>query len=83
VTAAGLARVEAAESVLRGLGFVEFRVRHHGDLARVELIGPDLQRLLDPALRSTVAARLRALGYRFVSVDLEEFKSGRGSTLGG
>jgi uncharacterized protein len=83
VTAAGLARVEAAEEALRGLGFTEFRVRHHGDLARVELLAGDVPKLLDPTVRAAVASKLRALGYRFVSLDLEEFRSGRGSTLGG
>jgi uncharacterized protein len=83
VTEAGLARVEAAEAALRGLGFGELRVRHHGEIARVELPAADVTRLLDPALRATIAARLRALGYRFVTVDLEEFKSGRGSVPAG
>jgi uncharacterized protein len=83
VTADGLARVEAAEEALRELGFTEFRVRHHGDLARVELLAGDVPRLLDPAIRALIATRLRAAGYRFVTVDLEEFRSGRGSTLEG
>jgi pyridinium-3,5-biscarboxylic acid mononucleotide sulfurtransferase len=83
VTEEGLARVEEAEAALRALGFAEFRVRHHGDLARVELLAGDVPRLADPALRATVATRLRALGYRFVTLDLEEFRSGRGSLPGG
>lgn len=82
VTVEGLERVEAAEDFLRSLGFSEFRVRHHGELARIEALPSDIARLLDPELRSRVATRLRALGYRFVSVDLEDFRSGRGSTAG-
>jgi uncharacterized protein len=82
VTADGLRRVEAAEDVLRALGFVEFRVRNHGDHARIELHPDDFDRALDRSLRSTIASRLRALGFRFVSLDLEPFASGRGSTTG-
>jgi uncharacterized protein len=81
VTAEGLARVEAAEAFLRELGFVELRVRHHGDLARLEVTAEDFARMRDPSLRARIALRLREAGYRFVSVDLEEFRSGRGSVL--
>jgi uncharacterized protein len=81
VTADGLRRVEAAEEVLRSRGFRGFRVRHHGDLARIEVAGADFERLLDPRSRAAIAAALRALGYRFVSLDLEGYESGRGSTL--
>ena len=83
VTEEALARVEAAENALRAMGFRELRVRHHGDVARIELPGADVPRLLDPALRTAISTKLRALGYRFVSLDLEDFRSGRGSTPGG
>lgn len=76
-----LHRVEAAEAVVRALGFDEFRVRHHGDVARIEIPERDFARITSPGIRTVVASRLRALGYRFVSLDLEGFASGRGSTL--
>lgn len=80
VTVEGLARVEAAEAFLRERGFDEFRVRHHGDVARLEVPAADWPRLADPTTRVAVEARLRELGYRFVAVDLAPFASGRGST---
>jgi pyridinium-3,5-biscarboxylic acid mononucleotide sulfurtransferase len=80
VTVEGLKRVEQAEDFVRGLGFVEFRVRHHDEIARLEVRAEDLARLLDPPMRSAIESRLREIGYRFVSVDLAPFASGRGST---
>ena len=77
VTADKLRQVAAAEDVLRELGLgPELRVRHHGDVARIEL-GPDaVGRAADPALRGTIARRLRALGFTFVTLDLQGFRSG-------
>lgn len=80
VTEEGLRRVEAAEERVRARGFLEFRVRHHGDVARLEVAAADLPRVLDPAVRAGIDADLRAAGYRFVAVDLAPFSSGRGST---
>jgi pyridinium-3,5-biscarboxylic acid mononucleotide sulfurtransferase len=76
VTAAKLRRIEAAESFLRSLGFRQVRVRHHGPLARIELEEPDMERFLDPALRREVAERLRGLGYLWIALSLEPFRSG-------
>lgn len=76
ITPAILAQVERAEQVLRDLGFRELRVRHHGDVARVEVPLADLPRLLEPARRQAVVDGLRIAGYRFVSVDLEGLRSG-------
>jgi pyridinium-3,5-biscarboxylic acid mononucleotide sulfurtransferase len=81
VTAEALMRVEKAEALLRAMGFTELRVRHHGDIARIELPAADITRILDSALRTEISEKLRALGYRFVSLDLEDFRSGRGSTV--
>jgi pyridinium-3,5-biscarboxylic acid mononucleotide sulfurtransferase len=83
VTAEALMRVEAAEAALRAMGFTELRVRHHGDVARIELPGADVARMLDPATRTAISTSLCALGYRFVTLDLEDFRSGRGSTIQG
>jgi uncharacterized protein len=74
VTLGTLGRVAAAESALRALGFVQFRVRHYGDLARLELDGTDLERAV--AERGSVVAAVQAAGYVYVTVDLEGFRSG-------
>jgi uncharacterized protein len=76
ITADMLARIDAAEQYLRGLGFRELRVRAHGTLARIEVPLPDLPRLVDPALRTDVTTALRALGFVHVAVDLHGFRSG-------
>lgn len=77
VTPERLAQVERAEEGLRALGFEELRVRHHGEVARVELTEAGLSRLGDPVLRRQVDAALKAAGYQFAAVDLEPFRSGR------
>jgi uncharacterized protein len=74
VTREGLRRIDQAEEVLRGLGFVEFRVRDHGDLARVEVPQADLERAA--ALHEQIASALRALGFRYITLDLNGFRSG-------
>lgn len=76
ITPAALAAVERAEGALRELGFAELRVRHHGDVARIEVPAADLPRLLEPALRARAVAAVRAAGYLFVSLDLEGLRSG-------
>jgi uncharacterized protein len=70
-------RVEAAEVYLRSLGFRECRVRlHEGELARVEVPADGLARLAEPAVREGLARRLKELGFRYVTLDLEGFRSG-------
>lgn len=76
ITPEKLARIDAAETFLRSLGFRECRVRHHNDLARIELPVSELARLADGELRSSIDARFRELGYRYVTVDLRGFRSG-------
>ena len=77
ITAELLARVEAAEELLRGeLGFRQVRVRHHGDVARIEVGAGEIGRLLDAELRVRIASGLKALGYLHVAADLEGFRSG-------
>jgi len=71
-----LAQVEAAESGLRALGFTDCRVRHHGDVARLELLPDDIARAGEPGLRKDVDAVVRAAGFRFVAVDLRGIQSG-------
>ncbi|HTU92722.1 MAG TPA: ATP-dependent sacrificial sulfur transferase LarE [Gemmataceae bacterium] len=77
VTPERTARVEAAEEYLHSLGYRECRVRlHEGELARVEVPLPDLARLLDPTVHQELVRRLKELGFRFVTLDLEGFRSG-------
>ncbi len=76
VTEQRLRQVDQAETVLRSLGFVEFRVRHHDQIARVEVRPQDIPRLLAEPVRSKVVEELKALGFRFVTVDLQGFRSG-------
>ncbi|CAN5829866.1 ATP-dependent sacrificial sulfur transferase LarE [soil metagenome] len=74
VTVGVLAEVAAAESALRRLGFRQLRVRHYGDLARVELDVDDLEAAL--RCRDEVVAAVQGAGYRYVTLDLEGFRSG-------
>ena len=82
VTIERTARVEAAEEYLRSLGHRECRVRlHEGELARIEVPAEGLARLADPAVRQELARRFRELGFHFVTLDLEGFRSGSLNSL--
>jgi pyridinium-3,5-biscarboxylic acid mononucleotide sulfurtransferase len=77
VTPERLARIDAAEQALRELGFGVIRVRHHeNDLARLEVPLEALARLCEPAVRAPLIAKLHELGFRYVTLDLEGFRSG-------
>jgi uncharacterized protein len=77
VTPERLAMIDQAEQFLRSRGFTNVRVRYHtGDLARVEVPVDELSRLMDPPLRVALLARLKELGFRFVTLDLQGFRSG-------
>ncbi|MDY7109844.1 MAG: ATP-dependent sacrificial sulfur transferase LarE [Planctomycetota bacterium] len=69
-----LRRIEQAEDVLASLGFRQFRVRHHGDIARIELPAEDLNTAL--AARDRIVDEVTRLGWRFVTLDLAGFRSG-------
>src|SRR4051812_15925540 len=75
VTAERLAQLARSEMALRALGLREFRVRYHGEIARIETGEADFGRLV--AARSQAVAALQEAGFRFVTVDLEPFRSGR------
>jgi uncharacterized protein len=77
VTVARLKQVASAEKALRDLGLVNFRVRFHEQVARLELSAPELPRLFEPAFRAAVDSAIKATGFTFVAVDLEPFRSGR------
>ena len=74
VTVAALRQIEAAEQALKAIGFRQVRVRHHGDVARIEVEPAEIPHLVDE--RDRVVELLRATGYKFVSVDLEGYSSG-------
>ena len=76
ITREKLEMVEKAEELLRSLGFTELRVRHHEDLARIEVPPADLPRLLEPGVRDKLIDGLKSLGYRYITIDLEGFRSG-------
>lgn len=75
-----LGQIEAAEAGVRALGFVEFRVRHHGELARIELPVAELARALEH--RTALLAAVKRAGYSFVTLDLAGFKSGSLNVIG-
>ncbi len=74
ITQALLAQVEAAEEVMAALGFSQFRVRHHGEVARLEVPEHELAKAV--ALHAELQARIKAAGYAFVALDLGGFRSG-------
>lgn len=76
VTSGKLRQVEAAEEVLRGLGLRQVRVRHHGDLARIEVDPADLVELVRSPLRELLHEQLKALGYTYVTLDLKGYRTG-------
>ncbi|MGZ8373392.1 MAG: ATP-dependent sacrificial sulfur transferase LarE [Nitrospira sp.] len=80
ITSEQLSRVEGAEAVLHREGFRHFRVRSHGEIARIELAQDELPRLMESDRRGEISARLKALGFKFVTVDLEGYRPG-GVTL--
>jgi uncharacterized protein len=77
VTPEVLRKIETAESGVRALGFREFRVRHLGEAARVEIAPPELGRLAEPGLKKRLEDAVRASGYAVVSVDPEGYRRGR------
>jgi pyridinium-3,5-biscarboxylic acid mononucleotide sulfurtransferase len=76
VTPERLSQVDAGEERLRALGFRQVRLRHHGPLARVEIDPAELARALDPGMARRIVAALKPLGFRFVALDLEGYRSG-------
>jgi len=76
ITAGKLVRVGAAEQFLRGHGFQQVRVRHHGTIARIEVGPEELERLLTDAVRESVVEKLKSLGFTYVTADLQGFRSG-------
>ncbi len=76
VTIERLQTVERGEGIMRELGFREFRVRHHAELVRLEIAPAELDRALDRAVTDELARRFRALGFRYVTLDLHGYRTG-------
>ena len=76
ITLERLQRVGACESFMKELRFREFRVRYHGDLARIELAPNEFDRLFDKETRDAVVQKFRAAGFTYVSLDLQGYRTG-------
>jgi uncharacterized protein len=76
ITEEGLERVDRAEDFLFGLGFKQVRVRYYGNLARIEILKEEMARLMDDSLRATVVDHLKGMGFRYITLDLQGFRSG-------
>jgi uncharacterized protein len=81
VTREALDVVERGEDAIRALGFRQFRVRHHGEMVRIEVAREEMERALNPAMASRFTAIFKQLGFKFVTLDLEGFRSGSMNTL--
>jgi uncharacterized protein len=76
ITMEGLRMVGEAEDFLFGLGFKQVRVRHYQNLARIEIMQEEMDRLMEGSLREKVVGHLKAIGYKYVTLDLQGFRSG-------
>ena len=76
ITEEKLQQVDAAEAYIRSLGVVSFRVRHHEELARIEVDRAERHKLMDPNLFDAINRKFRALGYSYVTLDMQSFQSG-------
>jgi uncharacterized protein len=81
VTREALEVVERGEDALRSLGFRQFRVRHHGDIVRIEISREELDRALNPVMASQFTTIFKQLGFKFVTLDMEGFRSGSMNAL--
>ncbi len=81
VTRESLGVVERGEDALRNLGFRQFRVRHHGDIVRIEIAPDEMQAALDSEMALQFTKIFKGLGFKFVTLDLEGFRSGSMNAL--
>jgi uncharacterized protein len=81
VTPEALQVVERGEDAIRALGFRQFRVRHHGDIVRIEIAREELPRALSIEMSGEFASIFKKLGFKFVTLDLEGFRSGSMNSL--
>ncbi|MBI1822371.1 MAG: ATP-dependent sacrificial sulfur transferase LarE [Nitrospirae bacterium] len=83
ITHQRLTEIEAAEAVLKKYGFIQCRVRHHENIARIEVSREEFPRLLDPGLRESVVQELKKIGFQFITLDLEGYRPGSVSGITG
>ena len=76
VTREALEQVERGEDALRAMGFRQFRLRHHGDVARIEIAREEMERALTLEMFARMSAEIKACGFKFVALDVEGFRSG-------
>lgn len=81
VTPESLSAVERGEDALRALGFRQFRVRHHGEMVRIEIASDEMPRALSQEMAAEFTKVFRSLGFKFVTLDLEGFRSGSMNAL--
>jgi pyridinium-3,5-biscarboxylic acid mononucleotide sulfurtransferase len=81
VTRAALSVVEQGEEAIRALGFRQFRVRHHGEIVRIEIAREEMEGALTPAMAAAFTQIFKRLGFQFVTLDLEGFRSGSMNAL--
>jgi pyridinium-3,5-biscarboxylic acid mononucleotide sulfurtransferase len=81
VTTEALSAVEQGEEAVRALGFRQLRVRHHGEMVRIEIDRAELARALDPTMAAEFTKIFKSLGFKFVTLDLEGFRSGSMNVL--
>jgi uncharacterized protein len=81
VTREALSTVEQGEDAIRALGFRQFRVRHHGEIVRIEIARDELPRALSSEMAAELTRTFKALGFKFVTLDLEGFRSGSMNSL--
>ena len=76
ISVEALTRIAKAEEFLHGLGIKQVRVRHHDDVARIEVEPTELPALINDETRQAIATHFRAIGYSYITLDLEGFRSG-------
>lgn len=81
VTREALTAVEKGEDALRAMGFRQFRVRHHGEIARIEIAREEMLKALNQQTVDEISRQFRGLGFKFVTLDLEGFRSGSMNSL--
>jgi len=81
VTREALDMIERGEDAIRALGFRQFRVRHHGEIVRIEIAREELERALNPVMAARFTSIFKSLGFKFVTLDLEGFRSGSMNSL--
>ena len=76
VTIERLGQIEKGEEILRELGFQQLRLRHHGEMARIEIDPRELPRALEPVMAKRIVDLIKPLGFRYVALDLEGYRMG-------